>query len=92
MTAVRVVGSVLVHDEDVFVEQAIRNVAEVCDRIHAVDHLSRDRTPAIFLTLGRIAQKLGEPVRRLLVGVVRKLERYVPEDPAIREFIASLHG
>jgi hypothetical protein len=50
---------------------------------------SRDRTPAIFITLGRIARRLGEPVRRLLVGVVRKLERYVPEDPAIREFIAS---
>ena len=32
------------HDVDVFVEQAIRNVAEFCDRIHAVDHVSTDRT------------------------------------------------
>lgn len=39
-----VVGIVLVHDEDVFVEQAIRNVADFCDRIHAVDHVSGDRT------------------------------------------------
>jgi hypothetical protein len=50
---------------------------------------SRDRTPAIFLTLARIARRIGEPARRLLVGIVRKLERYVPEDPAIREFITS---
>jgi hypothetical protein len=42
--APRIVGIVLVHEEDVFVEQAIRNVAEFCDRIHAVDHVSGDGT------------------------------------------------
>lgn len=40
----RIVGIVLVHNEDVFVEQAIRNVAGFCDRIHAVDHMSTDGT------------------------------------------------
>ncbi len=44
----RIVGAVLVHDEDVFVERSIRNVVGFCDRIHAVDHLSSDRTPAIL--------------------------------------------
>jgi Glycosyl transferase family 2 len=38
------VGSVLVRNEDMFVEQAIRNIAEFCDEIHAVDHVSTDRT------------------------------------------------
>ena len=42
--ATRVVGSALVRNEDVFVEQAIRNVAGFCDRIHAVDHMSSDGT------------------------------------------------
>ncbi|MFL5950824.1 MAG: hypothetical protein ACJ74M_04390 [Gaiellaceae bacterium] len=42
--APRIVGIVLVHNEDVFVEQAIRNVAEFCDAIHAVDHVSTDGT------------------------------------------------
>jgi hypothetical protein len=51
--AVRVVGVVLVRDEDLFVEQAIRNVAGVCDRIHAVDHMSRDRTGEILESLAR---------------------------------------
>jgi hypothetical protein len=50
---------------------------------------AQDRTPAIFLMLGRIAHTLGEPVRRLFAGVVRRLERYVPEDPGIGEFIQS---
>ena len=42
--APQIVGIVLVRNEDVFVEQAIRNVAAFCDRIHALDHVSTDRT------------------------------------------------
>jgi hypothetical protein len=49
----RVVGVVLVRNEDVFVEQAIRNIAAFCDRIHAVDHLSTDGTPEILRRLAR---------------------------------------
>ena len=44
----RVVGSVLVRNEDVFVERAIRNVALFCDEIHAVDHDSEDGTAEIL--------------------------------------------
>jgi glycosyltransferase involved in cell wall biosynthesis len=40
----KVVGIFLVHNEDVFVEQAIRNVAAFCDRIVVADHMSTDRT------------------------------------------------
>ncbi len=49
----RIVGSVLVRNEDIFVERAIRNVAEFCDRIHAVDHVSTDRTWDVLRALGR---------------------------------------
>jgi len=49
----QIVGIVLVHNEDVFVEQAIRNVAEFCDRIHAVDHVSTDATWEILEGLER---------------------------------------
>ena len=47
----QIVGSVLVRNEDRFVEQSIRNVAAFCDRIHAVDHVSSDRTWAILRSL-----------------------------------------
>jgi glycosyltransferase involved in cell wall biosynthesis len=50
-----VVGVFLVHNEDVFVERAVRNVAGFCDRIFVVDHLSTDGTPEI---LRRLAQEL----------------------------------
>ena len=76
MTPVRVVGSVLVHDEDVFVERAIRNVAEFCDRIHAVDHLSRDRTPAILKRLARELDHLDVRRARHASTSHRVLEQY----------------
>jgi hypothetical protein len=47
----QIVGSVLVRNEDRFVEQAVRNVAEFCDRIHVVDHLSDDGTFEILSSL-----------------------------------------
>jgi hypothetical protein len=48
---VRVVGIVLVHDEDVWVERVIRNIAPVCDRVHVADHDSRDGTCEIVARL-----------------------------------------
>jgi len=49
----QIIGSVLVRNEDVFVERSIRNVAEFCDRIHAVDHMSNDNTWALLQALAR---------------------------------------
>ena len=49
----QIVGLVLVRNEDVFVEQAVRNAAGFCDRIHAVDHVSTDRTWEILRSLAR---------------------------------------
>jgi glycosyltransferase involved in cell wall biosynthesis len=46
-----VVGSALVRNEDVFVEQAIRNASRFCDRIHVVDHMSSDRTAEVLRDL-----------------------------------------
>ncbi len=40
----QVVGIVLLHDEDVFAERVIRNVAAFCDRVHVADHASTDGT------------------------------------------------
>jgi hypothetical protein len=74
---VRIVGSVLVRNEDVHLERAIRNVADVCDRIHVLDHLSSDRTPEILTTL---SSELGHvEVRRSgdAGDSHRDLEQYV---------------
>ena len=47
----QIVGIVLVRNEDLFVEQAVRNAAAFCDRIHAVDHVSTDRTWEVLRAL-----------------------------------------
>lgn len=48
-----IVGIVLVRNEDLFLEQVIRNVAGFCDRMHAVDHASTDGTWDVLGTLAR---------------------------------------
>lgn len=76
----RVIGSMLVHNEDVFVEQAIRNAAQFCDRIHAVDHMSADETWPILRGLAREFDNLD--VRRVRHARVSHelLEPYVGTD------------
>jgi len=44
----RIVGIVLVRDEERFVERALRNVVEFCDELIVCDHGSRDATPGIL--------------------------------------------
>lgn len=55
LTGPRIVGVVLVHNEDVFVERAVRNAAPFCDHILLMDHGSTDATVPI---LKRLAKEL----------------------------------
>jgi len=72
----RVVGVVLVRNEDVFVERAIRNVVRFCDEIHAFDHVSRDETWRILQALGREFDHLQVRRARDAADSHRVLERY----------------
>lgn len=51
----QIVGVMLVHNEDEFVERALRNAAGFCDRLHVADHMSTDGTWGI---LERLAGEL----------------------------------
>jgi glycosyltransferase involved in cell wall biosynthesis len=55
-TALKIVGVMLVHNEDEFVEQALRNAAGFCDRVHVADHMSTDGTWDI---VRRLTAELG---------------------------------
>jgi hypothetical protein len=74
--AEQIVGVVLVRNDDLFVEQAIRNVASFCDRIHAFDHVSTDRTPEILRSLERQYAHLDVKRTRQAAESHRALERY----------------
>jgi hypothetical protein len=72
----QIVGSVLARNEDVFIEQAIRNVAAFCDRIHAVDHVSTDRTWEILRSLAAELDHLDIHRSRSSALAHRLLEQY----------------
>jgi glycosyltransferase involved in cell wall biosynthesis len=77
---VRIVGSVLVRNEDLFVEQAIRNVAAFCDVIHVVDHASDDRTWSIVQSLARELEHVDARRSRNSAVAHRLLEGYADTD------------
>ena len=72
----QIVGSVLVRNEDEFVEQSIRNVAGFCDRIHAVDHVSSDRTWDILRSLASELEHLEVRRSRNSATAHRLLAQY----------------
>lgn len=51
MDPVKVVGIVLVKNEERYLEQVVRNIAGFCDKILLCDHASTDATPGILETL-----------------------------------------
>ena len=59
----QIAGIVLVRDEDLHLERALRNVVEFCDVIHVADHQSTDRTPEILARLAAEFPKIT--VRRI---------------------------
>ncbi|MDD5198730.1 MAG: hypothetical protein PHC88_02925 [Terrimicrobiaceae bacterium] len=52
----KIVGIMLVRDEDRFVEWAIRSAMDFCDEFLVCDHESSDETPVV---LGRLAREYG---------------------------------
>jgi glycosyl transferase family 2 len=74
---VQVVGIALVRNEDIHVEQAIKNVASFCDRIFAVDHMSTDETWNILRRLSVDFEHLDVRRARHARESHRVLEPYV---------------
>ena len=72
----RIVGSVLVRNEDVHVERVIRNVADFCDAIHVLDHLSDDGTWPILERLSRELPHVSAERSGDAADSHRQLERY----------------
>jgi hypothetical protein len=75
-----IVGSMLVRNEDVFVEQAIRNVSGFCDRIHVVDHVSDDGTWEIVRSLAGEFEHVDARRSRNSADAHRQLAPYAGTD------------
>lgn len=53
MEPAKIIGIVLVRNEDIFVGQAVENIASFCDLLILCDHRSTDRTPQILEDFAR---------------------------------------
>lgn len=74
-----VIGISLVRNEERFVEQALTNALQLCDRIIALDHLSEDDTGAIVCDLAR---RTGRVERRTV-------ERLSETHAHVEEFVGT---
>ena len=63
----------------------------VFDTARKLRDRSRDRTPGAFVALGGAVRAAGGWSRRLASGIVRRVERSVPGDPAIRAYLEGQH-
>jgi hypothetical protein len=72
---VELVAISLVRNEDRFVRRALLNVADVCDRVLVVDHLSSDGTPTVLRDLAR---SLGHLEVRRVVHAAQSHELLEP--------------
>jgi len=67
----------------------LRYQHSVFDTARKLRDRSRDRTPGVFVPLGRAVRAAGGWSRRLASGLVRRIERAVPDDPAIRAYLEA---
>jgi len=65
----RIIGIMLLRNEDLYVEQALRNAMPFCDEIHVADHLSQDGTPRI---LERMRLEFPDKIKLHSVGHSRE--------------------
>lgn len=58
MAQTQIIGIILIHNEDLFIERVIRNVLDFCDRIYVCDHHSTDQTGAVVRRLAAEHSKI----------------------------------
>jgi hypothetical protein len=67
----------------------LRYQQPVFETAYTLRERARGRTPMAFVELGRWIRRAGGWSRRLASSVVRNVERAVPDDPRIREYLES---
>lgn len=80
MEEIQIVGIMLVRNEDVFIERAIRNVMDFCDKIIITDHNSEDHTFEICEKLAARFSKID----------LRRIQSPVESAQAIEPYIGKL--
>lgn len=67
----------------------LRYLHPTFDRASKLRARARERTPGVFLALGRVVERLGDWSRRAVSAVVRHLERAVPSGDVVRAYLTA---
>ncbi len=67
----------------------LRYQQPVFDSAYTLRSRARGRTPGAFVGLGTVIRRAGGWSRRLASATVRNVERAVPDDPRIREYLEA---
>ena len=67
----------------------LRYQQPVFDSAYTLRSRARGRTPGAFVGLGEVIRRTGGWSRRLVSAIVRNVERAVPDDPTIREYLEA---
>lgn len=77
----KIVGIMLLHNEDRFVDVCVRNIIEFCDELIVVDHQSNDLTPSILARLSaEFAPKIRVVTTRDTADSHRLIQPYAGSD------------
>lgn len=84
-----IIGLMLVRNEDVFVERALRNVVDFCDRLIVADHQSTDGTPEI---LARLAAEFPGKIELTRIREARESHFLINGCAGARAWIFAVDG
>ena len=84
-----IVGIALVRNEDVFVERAIRNAVDFCDRLIIADHFSTDGT---FAILSRLAAEFPAKIQLVRIQDTRESHFLINGFAGTRTWIFAVDG
>ena len=84
----KIIGILLVKDEDIFIENVVLNILEFCDEVFIAENYSRDRT---FTILSELAEKYNK-IRLVRVSHPKESQEFIEEFAGTNTWVFGVDG
>ncbi len=84
----KIIGILLVRDEDIFIEAVVNNILDFCDEIFIAENFSRDRT---FAILSGLAEKHGK-IRLTRVSHPKESHEFIEKFAGTNTWVFGVDG
>ena len=88
MTDPKIIGILLVKDEDIFIESVVLNILEFCDEVFIAENYSRDRT---FTILSELAEKYNK-IRLTRVSHPKESHEFIEDFAGTNTWVFGVDG